>query len=1110
MVPPAASSYDARPPGAPRKQPASAVPSAAIDSSNSSTSSVASALRHDVAAAYDAAESLFNDATGPSVEAGNQGASRGTQSWLSRRMLPPSDFERPSTAYADTPTGRHQHAHGPSSSNGPSYRTPSVARPPPSSLYEQLARGMAASRRQHGNARVSLASSSGWGSPRMGSANGLGIAQNLSGDHSSSAGPSRLPSRMEGSLFDTPRTPSGGELSQLRPPPVPRFSFPHNPAAPLNQDGSYSVIRDEDEANNSGLLALSPAVRRINGLGITPIQPRPSKGSDASSGGDGKAVSDPSERQSNATMIEHALDVETASQDEIETRRAQLLQSGTLAPREDYSALLELMRNWREDAMKHHLYDTAIFWGDKILTLETDQIAWNDAYNLATAYFLTHRYAQAEHLLCTPLRLSRPAEERLSNKVRGDDARRQTEAESDELGAALSATHRSSKLPPSMLARSHPRADHARSSSGSYEDINDDMDDVRDYLERKRKDRHFAISATGTGSKGTSAGASNAGDINGDADSAGTRGHAVNGEESNEKHSTGDRVAEAWREEQRLAMEEVREFELLPPDSVSLVSVSIPCKYLAAQCMVRQGKYQEALDELSGWKGDSIEQVEQNYKQPSKDGLIKLSSSIWHLKGLIQLHLRNIDEARESFMRSLSLDVKNYESFDQLVRGHLLSASQQWDFIENLEYVAQAGDDPVQVEALQVVRLLYTARLDKNGRLHAQQAAASRRQLTGLYCLGDNPDVLLGLAEEMFTRMRYEDSYTVTQRIMDLSKDHEAALPIHISSMFMIERLRPSLYLLAHHLTDTDPDLAAGWYAVGCWYFSTRRWLEARKHFSKCVQMEPRFAPGWIAFAHTFAHEGESDQAVISYSTAERSFSAHYLVKLFLGMEHLAQGNLTLAELYLGGSAEVWEEDALSRNERGVVAYYAGRTDEAIVLFRSALAAAKDVQQPPVAWTATHLNLGYALRKTGQLQLARSSFLRALELDPDLAAAYTGVGMCYHGEGDIDEAIVWYHRTLAVSPSDKHANDLLSFALQENAQRPPDDLMAAADQLIEESDRRMAAAGEATGGSTPKLKDPFGIRIEVGQQSASGQYGDGTREMTLAEGSASIDMDESY
>jgi hypothetical protein len=41
---------------------------------------------------------------------------------------------------------------------------------------------------------------------------------------------------------------------------------------------------------------------------------------------------------------------------------------------------------------------------------------------------------------------------------------------------------------------------------------------------------------------------------------------------------------------------------------------------------------------------------------------------------------------------------------------------------------------------------------------------------------------------------------------------------------------------------------------------------------SKANLIDSRFAPAWIAFAHSFAYEGEHDQAITAYSTSARLF----------------------------------------------------------------------------------------------------------------------------------------------------------------------------------------------------------------------------------------------
>lgn len=81
--------------------------------------------------------------------------------------------------------------------------------------------------------------------------------------------------------------------------------------------------------------------------------------------------------------------------------------------------LISRMRAWRQDAIVQHLYQTAVFWGDKVfawtseyhqlniripksLTMHRPDEA-NDAFWLAQAHFLMADYRRAEAILTSPL-----------------------------------------------------------------------------------------------------------------------------------------------------------------------------------------------------------------------------------------------------------------------------------------------------------------------------------------------------------------------------------------------------------------------------------------------------------------------------------------------------------------------------------------------------------------------------------------------------------------------------------------------------------------------------------------------------------------------------------
>ena len=126
-------------------------------------------------------------------------------------------------------------------------------------------------------------------------------------------------------------------------------------------------------------------------------------------------------------------------------------------------------------------------------------------------------------------------------------------------------------------------------------------------------------------------------------------------------------------------------------------------------------------------------------------------------------------------------------------------------------------------------------------------------------------------------------------RILGLVAAHTPTMPLHIACMHHLPHLHSKLFILAHELVDREPESATSWYAVGVWYLTQKKWSDARTYFrcasipiyrfrnsfiySKTSLMDPRLGPAWIAFAHTFAFEGEHDHAVTAYSTCARMFT---------------------------------------------------------------------------------------------------------------------------------------------------------------------------------------------------------------------------------------------
>ncbi|KAF8515403.1 TPR-like protein [Hysterangium stoloniferum] len=586
--------------------------------------------------------------------------------------------------------------------------------------------------------------------------------------------------------------------------------------------------------------------------------------------------------------------------------------------------MVDRMRLWRHDALMQHLYETAAFWGDKVLSWTSNP---NDAFWLAQTHFMTHQYSRAERLLTRPFPLTSPPDKPFPLHNAKEYA----------LGSAHS--------------QSQMMVDPVRLPT-QYPDIQRDQ---------------FA----GIGN-----------DLMGDV-------HA---------------------------------------DMSRLVDMSIACRYLAAQCQVRQGKWADALEMLgesnpfrdSGRSGPAV---------PNRDGGIKIEASMCHLRGILMLRLNRNDRAKESFLEALALDVKCYDAFEQLIGGELMRPEEEWEFVQGLSYKEQTPEDA------EFVRLIYTIRLRKFK--HLDEMSLARARLVDEFGLGDNIDVLFGFADTLYSQYRWADCYAVTSKILELVSVHAPTMPLHIACMHHLPYLHSRLFMLAHELVEKEPEIAISWYAVGVWYLTSRKWGEARKYFSKTSLMDPRFGPAWIAFGHTFAIEGEHDHAITAYSTSARLFQGSHLPLLYVGMEHLCLSHLNYAGEALGAAYHMCDSDPLLINELGVMAYHRREYARACVLFTTALKQARVDQGSRHVWATTYVNLGSACRKTGRLAEAKSHYLKVLEIDPRHAGALAFLGMVHHLMDQADQAIVRYHEALSIDPFNLHTLELLNLALDAIADGPP-------------------------------------------------------------------------
>ncbi|PIA91867.1 Anaphase-promoting complex subunit cut9 [Cercospora beticola] len=486
-------------------------------------------------------------------------------------------------------------------------------------------------------------------------------------------------------------------------------------------------------------------------------------------------------------------------------------------------------------------------------------------------------------------------------------------------------------------------------------------------------------------------------------------------------------------------------------------------RYLAAHCYIHQGRHDEALS-LLGEKNPAhlattadaqrrkLQHVGNGLasKQHSKSKLpsrtdrvdrsaerdledansLRYEAGMCYLRGLCYAKQNAFDRAKECYKDAVRIDVQCFEAFDQLVKNSLMSPGEEWDFLDSLNFDsihAEPGDGAA-AEAADFTRNLYSTRLSKYARPDEFDAAIET--LSTHYKLSQNPDILLAKAEKLFTASRFQAAVDLTNQILETDPYNFACIPLHLSLLAQLNHTN-ALFAISHELADTHPNEPCTWLAVGTYYLNTNRIPEARSYFSKASLMDPHFGAAWIGFAHTFAAEGESDQAIAAYSTAARLFQGTHLPQLYLGMQEIALGNLAIAREYLTAAFGLCQRDPLLINEIGVCCYMEGEFDSAIDHFNLALQISIDNEAPQNQYTSTRLNLAHALRKAERFHEALEQFEEVIRLGLRDAAVFSSKGLVLLELEDAFQATVSLHEALAISPQDPIATDLLNRALRQ-------------------------------------------------------------------------------
>lgn len=400
----------------------------------------------------------------------------------------------------------------------------------------------------------------------------------------------------------------------------------------------------------------------------------------------------------------------------------------------------------------------------------------------------------------------------------------------------------------------------------------------------------------------------------------------------------------------------------------------------------------------------------------------KLEAAVSFLKGTIYEALENRQIATQCFKDALQHDIYCYEAFKLLVQHHSLTSAEENQLLDSLPYASQCNE-----EEGKLLKFVYKNLINKYAKPVEEPLPVFLEQMT------ENLDYIVSLAEKFFNNSNYREAYRYTKYVLKIDNLHEGCLPLHISCLSVLNKTN-DMYNLAHQLVNAYPTRSVSWYAIGLYYLMVNKNDSARKYFSKATSINSAYGPAWLGFAHSFASDGERDQAISAYFSASQYMPGSHLPFLYLGREYALSHDLKLAMKFYKEALMIAPHDPHINLELGTLAYENGEYQKSETFLLECL---DKINTPDASqnllmdiWEPLFNNLGHVSRKLGKFEQAVAYHEQAYQLAPKNAGTCSALGLCYMMVDDYKKAVSILHKSLSLKRDDTLSMQLLNEALK--------------------------------------------------------------------------------
>jgi arylsulfatase A-like enzyme/Tfp pilus assembly protein PilF len=209
-----------------------------------------------------------------------------------------------------------------------------------------------------------------------------------------------------------------------------------------------------------------------------------------------------------------------------------------------------------------------------------------------------------------------------------------------------------------------------------------------------------------------------------------------------------------------------------------------------------------------------------------------------------------------------------------------------------------------------------------------------------------------------------------------------------------LERSDPALYIIRFERGETLLDWG--------------KMREATEEFRKAVTLNSTFDQAWVGLGRAEFALGKNKDAIEAFRLALRLNPRNYLARRSLSRAYWRENQPEQAELELSRVVSEHPDFAEARAEHGLALVKVKRYREAIAELRAASS-----QGYRDAIVYYYLGLSYS--EIGDAALAIEAYQKAVETDPNYAAAYVRLALQYRQRGELSKARQYYQKICKLS-----------------------------------------------------------------------------------------------